>query len=224
MEVEKMVRKQFDEELEKLNNDFVKMGHMVEIAIENMVTAFKHQDKALAKEIMNNDRLINDMERAVESRSFNLILRQQPIATDLRNVTTALKIVTDLERIGDQAADIAEIILGLEGEHVYRTVEHIPMMAKKAKLMVHESIESFIKKDLSTAQMVKKMDDEIDELFQEVKQEVVDIIKENSERVDYCLDFLMIAKYLERIGDHAVNICEWLEFNQTGSMNEYRLI
>ncbi len=219
-----MVRKQFDEELEKLNNDFVKMGHMVEIAIENMVTAFKHQDKALAKEIMNNDRLINDMERAVESRSFNLILRQQPIATDLRNVTTALKIVTDLERIGDQAADIAEIILGLEGEHVYRTVEHIPMMAKKAKLMVHESIESFIKKDLSTAQMVKKMDDEIDELFQEVKQEVVDIIKENSERVDYCLDFLMIAKYLERIGDHAVNICEWLEFNQTGSMNEYRLI
>lgn len=219
-----MVRKQFDEELEKLSNDLVKMGHLVEVAIENMVTAFKHQDKALAKEIMSNDRLINDMERAVESRSFNLILRQQPIATDLRNVTTALKIVTDLERIGDQAADIAEIILGLEGEHVYRTVEHIPMMAKKAKLMVHESIESFIKKDLSTAQMVKKMDDEIDELFQEVKQEVVEIIKENSERVDYCLDFLMIAKYLERIGDHAVNICEWLEFNQTGSMNEHRLI
>ena len=105
-----MMRKLFDEELEKLNVDLTKMGHLVELAIENMIDAFKHQDKTLAKEIITNDRLINDMERTVESRAFNLILRQQPIATDLRNVTTALKIVTDLERIGDQAADIAEII------------------------------------------------------------------------------------------------------------------
>ena len=200
------------------------MGHLVEVAIENMIDAFKHQDKALAKEIITNDRLINDMERTVESRAFNLILRQQPIATDLRNVTTALKIVTDLERIGDQAADIAEIIMNFEGEHAYKTVEHIPTMAKKAKIMVHESIDSFIKKDLSTARLVKSMDDEIDALFEEVKQEVAEIIKENSERIDYCIDFLMIAKYLERVGDHAVNICEWLEFNQTGSVNDQRLI
>ena len=219
-----MIRKLFDEELEKLNVDLTKMGHLVEVAIENMIDAFKHQDKALAKEIITNDRLINDMERTVESRAFNLILRQQPIATDLRNVTTALKIVTDLERIGDQAADIAEIIMNFEGEHAYKTVEHIPTMAKKAKIMVHESIDSFIKKDLSTARLVKSMDDEIDALFEEVKQEVAEIIKENSERIDYCIDFLMIAKYLERVGDHAVNICEWLEFNQTGSVNDQRLI
>lgn len=219
-----MMRKLFDEELEKLNVDLTKMGHLVEVAIENMIDAFKHQDKALAKEIITNDRLINDMERTVESRAFNLILRQQPIATDLRNVTTALKIVTDLERIGDQAADIAEIIMNFEGEHAYKTVEHIPTMAKKAKIMVHESIDSFIKKDLSTARLVKSMDDEIDALFKEVKQEVAEIIKENSERIDYCIDFLMIAKYLERVGDHAVNICEWLEFNQTGSVNDQRLI
>lgn len=219
-----MMRKLFDEELEKLNVDLTKMGHLVEVAIENMIGAFKHQDKALAKEIITNDRLINDMERTVESRAFNLILRQQPIATDLRNVTTALKIVTDLERIGDQAADIAEIIMNFEGEHAYKTVEHIPTMAKKAKIMVHESIDSFIKKDLSTARLVKSMDDEIDALFEEVKQEVAEIIKENSERIDYCIDFLMIAKYLERVGDHAVNICEWLEFNQTGSVNDQRLI
>ncbi len=219
-----MMRKLFDEELEKLNVDLTKMGHLVEVAIENMIDAFKHQDKALAKEIIANDRLINDMERTVESRAFNLILRQQPIATDLRNVTTALKIVTDLERIGDQAADIAEIIMNFEGEHAYKTVEHIPTMAKKAKIMVHESIDSFIKKDLSTARLVKSMDDEIDALFEEVKQEVAEIIKENSERIDYCIDFLMIAKYLERVGDHAVNICEWLEFNQTGSVNDQRLI
>ena len=219
-----MMRKLFDEELEKLNVDLTKMGHLVELAIENMIDAFKHQDKTLAKEIITNDRLINDMERTVESRAFNLILRQQPIATDLRNVTTALKIVTDLERIGDQAADIAEIIMNFEGEHAYKTVEHIPTMAKKAKIMVHESIDSFIKKDLSTARLVKSMDDEIDALFEEVKQEVAEIIKENSERIDYCIDFLMIAKYLERVGDHAVNICEWLEFNQTGSVNDQRLI
>ena len=219
-----MMRILFDEELEKLNVDLTKMGHLVEVAIENMIDAFKHQDKALAKEIITNDRLINDMERTVESRAFNLILRQQPIATDLRNVTTALKIVTDLERIGDQAADIAEIIMNFEGEHAYKTVEHIPTMAKKAKIMVHESIDSFIKKDLSTARLVKSMDDEIDALFEEVKQEVAEIIRENSERIDYCIDFLMIAKYLERVGDHAVNICEWLEFNQTGSVNDQRLI
>ena len=153
-----------------------------------------------------------------------MILRQQPIASDLRNVTSALKIVTDLERIGDQAADIAEIIYHFEGKHAYRTVEHIPTMAKKAKIMVHEAIDAFIKKDLTTAQMVKDMDDEIDSLFEEVKQEVIEILKENSEKVDYCIDFLMIAKYLERVGDHAVNICEWLEFNQTGTVNQHRLI
>lgn len=219
-----MTRRLFDEELNKLNVDLTKMGHLVEVSIENMIDAFKHQDKAMAKDIIHNDRLVNDMERTIESRAFTLILRQQPIASDLRNVTTALKIVTDLERIGDQAADIAEIILNFEGKHAYRTVEHIPTMAKKAKIMVHEAIDAFIKKDLTTTQMVMKMDDEIDALFEEVKQEVIEILKENSERIDYCIDFLMIAKYLERVGDHAVNICEWLEFNQTGIMNKQRLI
>lgn len=218
------MRRVFDEQLDKLNIDLTKMGHLVEVSIENMIDAFKHHDKALAKEIIENDRLINDMERSIESRAFSLILRQQPIASDLRNVTSALKIVTDLERIGDQAADIAEIIYHFEGKHAYRTVEHIPTMAKKAKIMVHEAIDAFIKKDLTTAQMVKDMDDEIDSLFEEVKQEVIEILKENSEKVDYCIDFLMIAKYLERVGDHAVNVCEWLEFNQTGTVNQHRLI
>lgn len=111
------MRKQFDDELLKLHVDLTKMGHLVEVAIENMIESFKNQDKALAKDIITNDRLINDMERTIESRSFNLMLRQQPIATDLRNVTSAIKIVTDLERIGDQAADIAEIILSLDGDH-----------------------------------------------------------------------------------------------------------
>ena len=219
-----MLRTNFENDLNKLHVDLDKMCHLVILAIENCIVAFKSGDRELCRDILAGDKVINDMERTVESRAFNLILRQQPIATDLRNVTTALKIVTDLERIGDQAADIAEIIMNFEGEHAYKTVEHIPTMAKKAKIMVHESIDSFIKKDLSTARLVKSMDDEIDALFEEVKQEVAEIIKENSERIDYCIDFLMIAKYLERVGDHAVNICEWLEFNQTGSVNDQRLI
>lgn len=218
------MRSLYDIELNKLNMDLTKMGHLVEISIDNMINAFKYQDKALAKQIMDNDRLINDMERTIEARAFNLILRQQPIASDLRDITTALKIVTDLERIGDQAADIAEIILNFEGEHVYRTIEHIPAMAKKTKIMVRESIDAFIKKDLSSAKLIIKMDDEIDVLFCEVKQEVADILKENNKEIDNCIDFIMIAKYLERVGDHAVNICEWLEFNQTGSVNEQKLI
>lgn len=218
------MRKQFDEDLDKLNADLIKMGHLVETAIENMIESFKYQNKSLAKDIIRNDRIINDTERTIESRSFNLMLTQQPIATDLRNVTSALKIVTDLERIGDQAADIAEIILNIEGEHPYRTVEHIPTMAKTAKVMVHEAIEAFIHKDLDSAKKIIQMDDEIDNLFQEVKQEVIEILKENSEKIDDCIDYLMIAKYLERIGDHAVNICEWLEFNQTGAVNDQRLI
>lgn len=218
------MRRKFDEELNKLNLDLTKMGHLVETALENTIDAFKNQDKNLAREIITNDRLINDMERNVESRSFRLILQQQPIATDLRNVTAALKVVTDLERIGDQAADIAEIILNLEGEHIYRTVEHIPAMAKKTREMVRLAITAFIQKDLESAKEVKIMDDTIDSLFEEVKQEVMEIIRENHEQVDYCIDFLMIAKYFERIGDHAVNICEWLEYHQQGTVNDHRLI
>ena len=133
-----MMRRVFDEQLDKLNIDLTKMGHLVEVSIENMIDAFKHHDKALAKEIIENDRLINDMERSIESRAFSLILRQQPIASDLRNVTSALKIVTDLERIGDQAADIAEIIYHFEGKHAYRTVEHIPTTVSYTHLDVYK--------------------------------------------------------------------------------------
>ena len=219
-----MMRKLFDEELEKLNVDLTKMGHLVELAIENMIDAFKHQDKTLAKEIITNDRLINDMERTVESRAFNLILRQQPIATDLRNVTTALKIVTDLERIGDQGADIAEILLETDVKSPYKMVEHIPNMAVLARDMVKGAIEAFHEHDLKKTKEIKKMEDKMDGLFEEVKVELVQIVKEAADNIDIVINFLMIAKYFERIGDHAVNICEWVEFNQTGTVDNYRLI
>ena len=158
------------------------------------------------------------MERAIESRTFGLMLTQQPIATDLRDVTTALKIVTDLERIGDQAADIAEIILNFDGEHAYKTVEHIPTMMKVCREMVHEAIRAYVTKNLERGKRADAMDDQVDVLFSEVKAEIVAILKEGKENIDDCLNYLIIAKYLERIGDHATNIYEWLEFLMTGEL------
>lgn len=219
-----MLRSRFDEELNKLSIDVNKMCHLVITAIEDCVTAFKNQDKELAKEIIAHDKIINDSERSVEARCLSLILKQQPIAGDLRTVSTALKIVTDLERIGDQSADIAEILIELNGDCVYKMVEHIPNMASMAKKMVKEAIEAFNEQDLEKAGEVILLDDKMDKYFGIVKHELSDIMKETVDKTDICINFLMIAKYFERIGDHAVNICEWVEFNQTGSVNDHRLL
>lgn len=219
-----MLRSKFEQELNKLNVDLNKMCHLVITAIEDCVTAFKNQDKDLAREIINHDKIINDNERSIEARCLSLILKQQPIASDLRNVSTALKIVTDLERIGDQSADIAEILIELNGDCVYRMVEHIPNMAKMAIKMVTGSIEAFNDQDLNKANEVIQLDDKMDTYFAIVKQELNDIMKETVDKTDICINYLMIAKYFERIGDHAVNICQWVEFNKTGSVDDYRLL
>lgn len=219
-----MLRSRFEKDLNKLNVDLNKMCYLVITAIEDCVTAFKNQDKELAREIINHDKIINDNERSIEARCLSLILKQQPIASDLRNVSTALKIVTDLERIGDQSADIAEILIELNGDCVYKMVEHIPNMASMAKKMVKEAIEAFNEQDLQKASDVAKMDDEMDRYFGIVKQELSSIMKESVDKTDICINYLMIAKYFERIGDHAVNICEWVEFNKTGSVDDYRLL
>ncbi|HBI72985.1 MAG TPA: phosphate transport system regulatory protein PhoU, partial [Lachnospiraceae bacterium] len=160
----------------------------------------------------------------IEARCLSLILKQQPVARDLRIVTTALKVVTDMERIGDHAADIAELILREKREQIYNLVKHIPQMAKVTKSMVHDSVNAFTKVDVDEAREVMKRDDVVDELFDKVKSEVAAILRESSEHVDQCVDILMIAKYFERIGDHAVNICEWTEFHETGSVNNIRIL
>lgn len=219
-----MIRTKFERDLNKLTVDLNKMTHLVLSAIEDCVTAFKHQDKELAKEIIEHDKIINDCERSIEARCLSLLLSQTPLATDLRNVSTALKVVTDLERIGDQGADIAELIIGLDGEYTFKMVEHIPAMASVAKRMVKDSIDAFNNHDLELASATKKVDDELDAYFTEVKSELNVILQETPEKADVCIDFLMIAKYLERIGDHAVNICEWVEFNETGNLNNTRLL
>lgn len=219
-----MSRLGFQEEIEKLNIELIKMGALVEEAIENVVTAFKKQDKELAQIIIKKDKDIDKMERTIESHCLSLILRQQPVAKDLRIVSTALKMVTDMERIGDQASDIASIVLKMDGEHVFEIVEHIPEMASLVKKMVKGAIDAFVKSDLDLARQIVEIDDKVDALFKKVKCEVIDILKKSNDLSDICVDFLMIAKYFERIGDHAENICEWVEFNETGEYKNSRIL
>ena len=214
----------FDYELQLLKDNLAEMGHLIENAIDKCMHAFKTQDETLAKEVIAGDRNINDIEKSIEARCLSLILKQQPVARDLRIVTTALKVVTDMERIGDQAADIAELILREKRDEIYNLTEHIPEMAKETKKMVRDAVDAFINTDTDKAQEIKLRDDVVDDLFDKVKNEVVAILRKSSEQVDQCVDILMIAKYFERIGDHAVNICEWTEFNVTGSVNNIRIL
>lgn len=218
------LRINYEHELELLNQDLKEMGHLVESAIEQTFIAFEDQNIQLAEEIIKGDRTVNDMERAIESRCLSLILRQQPVAGDLRVVSTALKVVTDLERIGDHASDIAELLLRIKGEHIYHVVRHLPTMAEEARGMVHDAIEAFISLDVEAAGKIIMRDDVVDQLFNQVKEDVIGLLKVSPEHSDQCIDFLMIAKYLERIGDHAVNVCEWTEFSKTGTLKNIRIL
>jgi phosphate transport system protein len=200
------------------------MGNLIEVAIEKTLKAFEAQDEALANEIIEGDRNVNDIEKTIEARCLSLILKQQPVARDLRIVTSALKVVTDMERIGDHAADIAELIIREKREHVYNLVKHIPEMGVVAKDMVRESVEAFTTLNVDQAREIMKKDDIVDDLFDKVKKEVANLLRSTNEHVDQCVDILMIAKYFERIGDHAVNICEWTEFHETGSVNNIRIL
>jgi phosphate transport system protein len=217
-------RLSFEHELQLLKDNLTEMGQLIEAAIEKTLRAFETQDEVLAKEIITGDRNINDIEKTIESRCLSLILKQQPVARDLRIVTTALKIVTDMERIGDHAADIAELILREKREPIYNLVRHIPEMGKVAKSMVHDSVQAFTTLNVEAAKETMKKDDVVDDLFDQVKEEVANLLRESSEHVDQCVDILMVAKYFERIGDHAVNICEWTEFHETGSVNNIRIL
>lgn len=219
------VRVTYEHELEELNKDLREMALMVERAIEQTFVAFEDQNYTLAEDVIKGDRLVNDMERSIESRCLSLILRQQPVACDLRQISTALKVVTDLERIGDHASDIAELILRIRSEHAYHhIVKHLPAMAQEAQKMVHDAVEAFITQDLEEATKIIHMDDEVDSLFNKVKNDVINLLKSSPDQADQGIDLLMIAKYLERIGDHAVNVCEWTEFSKTGALKHVRIM
>jgi phosphate transport system regulatory protein PhoU len=217
-------RLSFEHELQVLKDNLNEMGTLIEVAIEKTLESFETQNEETAKEIIMGDRNVNDIEKTIESRCLSLILKQQPVARDLRIVTAALKVVTDMERIGDHAADIAELIIREKREPIYNLVKHIPEMGKVAKEMVHDAVCAFTSLDIEKAKEIEKMDDIVDDLFDKVKDEVASILRTSSEHVDQCVDILMIAKYFERIGDHAVNICEWAEFHETGSVNNIRIL
>ena len=217
-------RSAFSKELQELNDNLEKMSLMAEEAIEKALKALLDNDRETAQKIIKDDEVIDRMERDIESGCLSLMLRQQPVAGDLRHISTALKVVTDLERIGDQSADIAELILEMKEMDSFLMIGHIQDMAKIATKMVKESLDAFHQHDLKHALEVKKMDIKMDELFDQVKKDIIQMIKESNDKGDLTINFLMIAKYFERIGDHVVNICEWIEFNQTGKLNNTRLI
>lgn len=218
------LRVTYEHELNALNADLKQMALMAEHAIEETFVAFEDQDFERAEDVIKGDRNVNDMERAIEARCLSLILRQQPVACDLRKVSTALKVVTDIERIGDHASDIAELILRLKSDHAYHIVKHLPVMAQAAQEMVRDAIEAFIKQDLEEAARIIKKDDEVDALFNQVKTDVISLLKASPGQADQAIDLLMVAKYLERIGDHAVNVCEWTQFSKTGALKNVRIM
>lgn len=206
------MRSKFDEQLKKLNEEMMHMGSMIEESIQKAIEAFIHQDADSAKAIMEGDSEIDREQKKIESLCFNLLM-QQPVARDLRTISAAMKMVTDMERIGDHAADISEMTILMSSDKPYRVnIEHVKSMASETMLMLIRAIEAYVEKNNDKAHIVMKQDDVVDDLFDKVKAELIDFIREHPEDGEQAEDLLMVAKYFERIGDHATNIAEWVEF------------
>ena len=212
------IRKQYDTDLESLKESLTEMGRSSADAVENVLEALCVADADAAAAIVKGDARINNMERDIEHRCMTLLLRQQPVAGDLRRISTAMKVVTDIERIGDHAADIAEIIPHLvtvrkEGDPA---VSQAIAMGKKAHQMILDALDALTAEDENAARRVIAADDEVDYDFNAIKHQLAQEIAEDPGKVDAALDLLMVIKYLERIGDHAVNVAEWVQFARTG--------
>ena len=210
------MRNRFDEQLAQLNRELTEMGSMCEIAIHSATQALfeSHRPHEAIEKTAEIYEEISRKERDIENLCMKLLLQQQPVARDLRTISAALKMISDMERIGDQASDIAEITRDIEDSPV---ISHVPIaeMARSTIGMVTDSIDSFVRKNLGLAQEVIRKDDEIDRMFLEVKDELIRRIGQGDSG-ETCMDLLMIAKYFERIGDHACNIAEWVEYSLTG--------
>lgn len=216
------MRNRFDRQLSTLNDELIEMGSMIEKSIETAIKALVNQDVDLARHAIEADEEIDRQERIIEDLCLKLLLQQQPVAKDLRLISSALKMITDMERIGDHASDISEITIALADQPYIKKLEHIQQMAKETMIMLVGSIEAFVDKDLEKANEVIKQDDVVDDLFDKVKKELIQMIHENADKGEQAADLLMVAKYMERIGDHATNISEWVIFSITGehkSMN-----
>ena len=213
------MRNRFDQQLYELNREIIEMGAMCEEAIASAVKALTTGDMELAGRVKANSGAIDQMERDIEGRCMKLLLHQQPVAKDLRLISAALKMITDMERIGDQAEDIAEIVTFLNG-HTMDGMEVIEEMARETIEMVTASVDAFVKKDVELAKKVINKDDIVDNYFSRVKCGIITLITENPADGEFALDLLMISKYFERIGDHATNIAEWVIYSVTGKHKE----
>lgn len=209
------MREYYESQLATLNTEMIQMGALCEDAISGAIQALLEDNKNLAEKVGNIEMQVDQYERDIERLCMRLLLMQQPVATDLRVVSSALKMISDLERIGDQAFDISDITKHVSFRE-YESKVHIKEMAKAAIGMVTDSVDSYVKKDVDLAKKVAKADDQVDALFLKVREELVALVRTNQDMAEGALDLLMIAKYLERIGDHAVNVAEWVIYAITG--------
>lgn len=222
------MRKRFDEELRRLHESLIEMGTLNEKALELIPQLFENipagEMERIKTEIKEYETKVDDMERDIQSRSMQLLISQQPVARDLRSISTAINIITDMERITDQAYDIAEIAMYFKGKELIREPVHIRGMVQCCISMMRRSVEAFVSQDRELARQVIDSDDEVDNLFLEMRSELIDMIGRDRNCGEQAIDLMIIAKYLERIADHAVNVAEWVIFNITGTHKDNRLI
>lgn len=214
----------FEHELGQLRDDLKKMCFQVEAVYDRLFSAMAVKDGETIFNILEQDRVVKDMEKSIESRCLSLITKQHPIARDLRTVSASLKVVTDIKRVGDIVTDMAELIIRLQMKDVSIYSENLPLMIKETKALLHSAVGAFLRRNQEEAENVIAGDDKVDDLFNKVKDDLVAHLKEGTANADDCIDILMIAKYLEKIGDHAVNVGEWEVFQETGNMSDTRIL
>jgi len=210
------MRNRFDMQLNELNDSLIEMGALIEHAIARATKALEERDVSLAMSVVDSDIEVDEKEKEIESMCLQLLLNQQPVARDLRLISTALKMITDMERIGDQAADISEICVYLAESEYIENFDSIREMAQATVKMVTDSIDAYVKKDLDLAQSVIDADDIVDDLYLKVRKDLIASVREDAKNGEHAFDVMQIAKYFERIGDHATNIAEWVIFSITG--------
>ena len=215
------MRNSFDMQLRKLNNELIEMGSLIETAIARAYNALINHNIEVARENVEFDREIDQKEKEVENICLKLLLQQQPVASDLRLISSAIKMITDMERIGDQAADISELTILMAKTQYIKRLDHIEQMAKATIEMVTTSVDAFVKRDLELARSVFARDDIVDNLFVTIKNDLIELIREDVNNGEQAIDLIMVAKYFERIGDHAVNLADWVIFSILGHHEEY---
>ncbi len=216
------MRLKFNEQLRELNSEMIRMGNRIEKAIQEAIAAFFSQDAEKARRIMADDEQIDQEQKKIENICFQLLIQQQPVARDLRAITAAMKMVTDMERIGDHAADISELTIMMADSPYLIREDHIKKMATETVMMLLQAVEAYVERDMEKARRVIEHDDVVDDLFIRVKSDLIDLMRREADCAEQAADLLMVSKYLERIGDHATNIAEWVIFSCDNHSGQHR--